>query len=517
MTERVLILSGNPEWREALGAALQSLDAEAAETHAGRPWPDKVHAFRATAIVLHTENPREGAAAEERRSESEQVMTAVAARFSALPLILVTAAPRLELAAFVSTHVTAEMLLDGDADPFKLAQAVLSSAARLRPAPQLPPAPWAIIEIELGEAKIEGVVHAGVRTGKIGPFDWKRRDLELLNTEFHDYESDDDQFRQKVDRTLLENTGKRLLWHAFEEPLAQARAFCEKNVVKGGTLYHRFTVADNDLEFVPLELVATGNEGEYLRAVQPLVRRLKVREQHGDPDRPWRKCADDPIRVLFILADVEGALSLTERTFKKKETIWLERLKHIHTELERTIALYGEQNVKSLRLEEGQDAKQIIADALKQGRYDIVHFAGHSLRADKSNDVFLVLPGVESSSVTEYNAEDFARRVAAAGVRVVILSSCEGASCRAISRLASSGVPAVAGFRWKVDDRDAARFTPALHEALQRRSTAAPVVHAFHQALLALKESTEERLTWFSPVLMLQPTAFDNFWADSEV
>lgn len=89
---------------------------------------------------------------------------------------------------------------------------------------------------------------------------------------------------------------------------------------------------------------------------------------------------------------------------------------------------------------------------------------------------------------------------------MVILSSCEGASCRALSRLAASGVPAVAGFRWKVDDRDAALFTPALHKALRQGDRPVPVLRAFHEALRALKEPGQERLTWFSPVLMLQST-----------
>jgi CHAT domain-containing protein len=176
-----------------------------------------------------------------------------------------------------------------------------------------------------------------------------------------------------------------------------------------------------------------------------------------------------------------------------------------------TDALYGAPNVKTVILQSGQDAIKQIEAAFDGALFDVVHFAGHSVRSDTTNDVFLVLPGSQKRSAIPYNAEDFARRAAEANARLVILSSCEGASCRALARMAAVGIPAVAGFRWKVDDRDAALFTPALHKALRTGQHAVPVAHAFHEALRAVKEPAQERLTWFSPVLMLQRTVWHDY------
>jgi CHAT domain-containing protein len=215
--------------------------------------------------------------------------------------------------------------------------------------------------------------------------------------------------------------------------------------------------------------------------------------------------------VLFILADVTGSLSVANHRFKGNDAIPLAELKHIHDEMAQTVAVYGEINVETVILQPGQDTIKQIETAFDGALFDVIHFAGHSVRSDTTNDVFLALPGLQKRSAIAYNAEDFARRAAEANARLVILSSCEGASCRALSRMAASGIPAVAGFRWKVDDRDAALFTPALHKALRTGEHPVPVVEAFHEALRAVKVPAQERLTWFSPVLMLQRTVWHDY------
>jgi CHAT domain-containing protein len=107
--------------------------------------------------------------------------------------------------------------------------------------------------------------------------------------------------------------------------------------------------------------------------------------------------------------------------------------------------------------------------------------------------------------------EDFAQLVSDRDTRLVILSSCEGTSGLAISRMASWGVPAVVGFRWPVDDGDACLFTIAFHAQLHEGGVNRPVSIAFHKALLTLKKYAPMRLTGFSPVLMIQRSTWHDF------
>jgi hypothetical protein len=75
--------------------------------------------------------------------------------------------------------------------------------------------------------------------------------------------------------------------------------------------------------------------------------------------------------------------------------------------------------------------------------------------------------------------------------------------------MAAFGVPAVAGFRWPVDDRDAAVFAPALHHELFNKHQ--PIICAFHAALMTLKEKSPGRITRFSPILMLQNAKWQDY------
>ena len=134
-------------------------------------------------------------------------------------------------------------------------------------------------------------------------------------------------------------------------------------------------------------------------------------------------------------------------------------------------ALYPAELFKVLTLLPDVDNVAAIKDAFAGNTFDIVHFAGHSVRADATGKVFLAFPASAGRRVFPFDAEDFARLASESDTQLVILSSCEGTSGLALSRMASRGVPAVAGFRWPVDDEDASLFTTEFHRELRAQGT----------------------------------------------
>jgi hypothetical protein len=510
MNERVLLVSGNAEWCEAMAIALDHAGHTGDEPESTDPVA-RAHVFQPTIAVVHTDVPAANVAVGERVGAIQTITCGLREAFPDLPIILIASAPSTRLTAAAEAIGTAEVVLARGTDVASIAQAALSAAGQLRPVgePELPSS-WATIEVTLYETTLECVARAGSRISRRQSVPWSRQSIALINDNFRRFESDEDEFRIKVDEPLLADISKRLLWDLFGAPLRDARDYCDRHMQDGGTIHYRFVVGDGDLEFVPFELVATANEGQYLRAVRPLARKLIVKEEHRDPNRGLKACATNT-RVLFIKADVSGALSVRNHKFKQKDSSLLKPLARLDEECREVRKLYDPEQFLLLELLPGEDNVKKINQCLRDGPFDVVHFAGHSVRSDTTTQVFLALPGREPGTIIPYDAEDFARLAAEADVGLVILSSCEGTSCRALSRMASYGVPAVAGFRWPVDDSDAAIFTPALHEELRGGGQPVPIIRAFHEALLRLKSNTAGWLSWFSPVLMVQHSEWHEF------
>lgn len=512
MQERVLVVSEQDDWSEAIGICLSLRDCEILVV--GDGWPEAIERFQPTIAVLNADAPHARVRLQDPRIRFGKTARELIALGPSISLVIVVSVPGNRLPGAYEA-IPGEIVIDTDADPFHLAEKILSAAARIRAARRAPERKsQAAIDISLGDGCLECHLSIGNAPWTFWPVTWDKREITEIDREFCDYEASSEKFKKKVDQDLLQRTAKRLLWHAFEEYLIAARTFCDsvEDGRIGRHLYYRFTVRDGEFDFVPLELVATANNGEYLRSASPLARRVSVPTVHYDPERAaGARGRKGPVNVLFILSNVDGSVSIPPHRFKGLDPFPLRELGHIRTECEQTTELYGRENVQVCDLQVGANNFQTLTAAFAKGPYDIVHFAGHSVRSDQTGDVFLVLPGLAEALPVAYGAEDFAAQASQAGARLVILSSCEGASCRSLSRLAAFGIPAVVGFRWEIDDEDAGIFTPALHDALRGREL--PVMQAFQEALRAVKGPAQERLSWFSPVLMLQT----NLWYDYRV
>lgn len=119
---------------------------------------------------------------------------------------------------------------------------------------------------------------------------------------------------------------------------------------------------------------------------------------------------------------------------------------------------------------------QVLEETLtKEGPWHIVHFAGHA-HYDAANDYgWLVLPGNTSAGANgDLRAEVVGTPVLSgwlADTSFVYMSSCHGSSGDFVFHFCKSGVPAVSGFHFDVNDSAATEHARLFYEGLfERRS-----------------------------------------------
>jgi hypothetical protein len=153
----------------------------------------------------------------------------------------------------------------------------------------------------------------------------------------------------------------------------------------------------------------------------------------------------------------------------------------------------------------GRDgAEWALLSKLKKGRYDIVHFAGHSLTT-KDALTLLVLPSDRLGEAEAVAVETFANAAADGGARLVYLSSCQGSSANTVASLAQRGVPHVLGFRWNVEDDRAADFAQLFYAELFGSPPAA-ICASFRTACQGVYKPQQIELSpiWASPILAMR-------------
>jgi hypothetical protein len=210
--------------------------------------------------------------------------------------------------------------------------------------------------------------------------------------------------------------------------------------------------------------------------------------------------------MLFIKSDAHGLCDIPNVNGQPRSTF--DRLKSLDQELsivEQARSRSGRSPVCLADLLPGTDGHAIVAEALAPGSagtsaLQIVHFAGHSVQADDGT-VYLILPTSTVGKAAALAIGDFAKWARGAGVQLVLLSSCESSSPEAVFRLAQFGIPAVIGFRWEVNDKEAPCFTEHLHHLL---AAGKPLARAFHQAVSAVKSRFPATPTFASPMLVMQ-------------
>jgi hypothetical protein len=154
-----------------------------------------------------------------------------------------------------------------------------------------------------------------------------------------------------------------------------------------------------------------------------------------------------------------------------------------------------------------------LSAKLRQGPWDLIHYAGHSYFHPFEKQGYLFFPGsVDSSTPVPMLIEDFGAQLGEA--RFVYLSSCQSAQGSFLASLAQCRVPALLGFSCPVYDEHAEEFALQFYTELfectesdsvrQHGGDQKCLQHAFLRTRKQLKLKMGSQTIWAQPILMFQ-------------
>jgi hypothetical protein len=507
----VLLLGNDISWLEALQIDLKVEGWHAEPVHKLEQALSALNAAiePMAAVVIAAFGNRDAADAAIRASEALRTVS------PRLPLLFDISVPDYALTAHTLRSAPAQIV--SSERPGSIVCALQALHLRRTDSGTEPPPRFAVFEVRCDVAAVTFAATLDFDRDSVGPFPVPWIDdqrLSRMNEKFKSFRlyephpQNGRRVRSKWSDELKE-AGSEISRALGLDNGAQA-AVLAAYVGKLGKLEHvhfRFSLPRDRMEHIPFELVWDGNREQHLRELAPVARRVLLNENQriNVPPAPAAE-ANVTGRVLFIRSPAHGSLAMEGRQFTGETTFNAKRLQYLGKEfsqLKRVRLAAQLAEPVQLQLSSNGATLDKVLEHLAAGPWDIVHFAGHSVCADDGN-VFLLLPG--SRGPIPMRVQDFAQAARNGNTRLVVLSCCESSSPDAIFRLAQAGVPAAIGFRWEVDDKEAAEFTAALHQALAHDE---PVGRAFHLAVQRLKAKHVDSPTFASPILMVQ----DETWA----
>jgi CheY-like chemotaxis protein len=395
------------------------------------------------------------------------------------------------------------------------------------------PFTWNVIEIDV--QKDCAVVYLGTSAGKI--YRWGEvpqfsfLGMHTMAQRFANYV-----FQPKWSEEFHQN-GRQLFTGIVMRSLGLG-LFAHLERAAGGLegLAFRFRVDDPTLHTAPFEatvrLSPTGDErfdvSPFVVVHAPIARRMRTvalrTRQAGKlvPSRPKAllfirsQVGENPTRAT--VSDLVQVPCIEEETGRVVARFFeFGRLGNIDSEAAELEALCRVNNVAFTLLDltgerSPAGAQHVVRERLEAGEYDVVHFAGHSITHDTRT--LLIVPGETAGDAEGIPIDRFADWVASAGARLLYLSSCQGSSARTVASLAQRGVPHVLGFRWNVEDKQAAYFAHVFYSQLFGRRVT--ICRAFREACSGAYNPVlvEETPIWASAILASQSDDWSShaFW-----
>jgi hypothetical protein len=523
MPEKMLVIASDPQWLAATQLLLDSPDSADGESGLIACADDQAAKDALSADVAGTigvaiiygyhagastplERATEGYGARELAIE----LRAIRRR---LPILFV-APVRLDLLQRYAAGIDiVEVISEESMD------AVRAALARMQKVPA-EPQPWAQVDIFIDVESIRvkvmlanGQVLADMPVGS-DMASWLMDEQEEFGPEWQLYLHEGNSVREHDDwRRRMRSVGERLHQYLITDPQRTAIENCLERVRTMENIHFRFITDCERFADVPFEALRDRVRDKFVRDMSPLARRIVLRPQQStvaanafpDVASVVAGKGGDGVKVLVILSDTKtGILRVAHHTFHNKDSVSFKRILDLKDELENiSKAWNGKQgsNLTARTLSTGQDSVSALEDAVGQGPWHIVHYCGHSVRAD-DGEVFLVLPGNEPMELTGVAIERFAQILRGAKVPLLVLSSCEGASSRSLFRVAQEGVPATIGFRWEVLSKEAQTFSERLHGNLADGKS---IGKAYLDAVRALKPDCP---AFLSAMLVVQQEAW---------
>lgn len=522
---RLLVVSPDVKWIEYLQIALEPIGIEAVGTRGKRSAEQSVSALRCDsqnsfAGVLISALAAAGQDQSDALLETADVLAALRQASDSVPILLWSPYPAERLAS-IASRFDRTIMLTSDA-PAVLKAALEGASPSADKAPR-----FARVELQIGATNIRTEIALdGKPVGLPLTRDWSGRvKLTQLEKKFRTWApwQRNGSTVRYTDNWLdvLREAGEDL---AFEieytgKALSDAIANCLREVQQLDLIHFRFNLlsggadAPNPFPHVPFELLYDTNKGNFVRALAPIARRVCLNPESRTAT-VLHNTKSLTEHVLFVKSDAHGTYEFSGSSFGGKQKLSLAPLKALIAEfdtVEKERVKAGRAPPELLALAIGGSASTQLKERLAASPSDttpmlqILHYAGHSIQADDGT-IYLILPGTAPGRLLPVPMSEFASWARKAGAQLVILSSCESSAPEAVFRLSQAGIPAVIGFRWVVNDTEAAAFTGHVHKAL---AEGVPLARAFHIAVSAVRTEYQGSPTFASPMLVVQ----DDEWA----
>ncbi|MEO0456559.1 MAG: CHAT domain-containing protein [Cyanobacteria bacterium P01_A01_bin.114] len=279
----------------------------------------------------------------------------------------------------------------------------------------------------------------------------------------------------------------------------------------------RLGLKDPRLQQLPWEVLHAGDRPLATGTDVTFSRYYAEMRQGRDIKRQTRAEAHQPLRILIVIA----APNDQERLELKHE------VHHLQTELQPTRSGSSNGNVRlqtnaldvQLTVLE-QPGRAELAQAIEQGNFQVVHYAGHSNLGNAGGDLYLVS---RQTGLTEsLSGEDLAGLLVNNGVKLAVFNSCRGAYTTGeetgwqeqnlAQALVSRGVPGVIAMAERIPDDVAIIFTQLLYRNLKQGYPIDLSLNRTRQGLISAHGSFQ--FHWALPILYMQPT-FDGYLTES--
>lgn len=255
------------------------------------------------------------------------------------------------------------------------------------------------------------------------------------------------------------------------------------------------------------------DSGRYLCLELPMARRLHLEGTAPAPRwEPDARAPGQPVRMLFMDASSvfgtvtfrreDGGPPLPAMEFGPLQSVAKER-EHL---AELAARAPGHLIIDHVRAADetglvGADLQRRIEERLRTGNYDIFHFAGHSV--SEGETTMLVLPG-EDGEAWQLSIRLIGQWMEAGKCKLLVLSSCSGASVRTALEVMRAGAAGVLAFRWQVEEESCARYIQRFYDVYLDAAQPKDLAEAYRYACKAAQGDAGDLPTWASAVAIVR-------------
>lgn len=264
---------------------------------------------------------------------------------------------------------------------------------------------------------------------------------------------------------------------------------------------------------LPFELIGTAHtdllKKRHLCRHTPMARRLILDEspfiRKSEKNISDTNGANATKRLLFIGINARGDLTIKRENETKSTTI--PALKHIATEKEYLLSLAERLKgrlvveIAEVTRKRNKTLRAYLREKIYKGHYDIIHFAGHGDTVDGT--AFLAFPD-RDQQVKRFSMESVSDWISGGDCKLLVLSSCNGASEDSAKAAMEAGAAGMLAFRWPVDDEQCVTFIQHFYDAYFDEATSHSISEAYRCACERTYRDEPEKPTWASAMAVVR-------------